>query len=282
MSHNFEPFANAAPASPAWSRAAVPLAIDRIQGWFRRIGAGQMNPEMKVRLEERRNERARVARDLHETLFQGFPAASMVMHNAVEEIPADSPSTPSLTGTLHLMRSVIDEGRDALRGLRSAATACTSLEHGLAELGDRFASAGTKFRIFVTGRSRALNPRIREQIYLIGREALSNALRHSNATNVESEIEYLPGKLRVVVRDNGSGIDQHLLRNSHWGLSGMRDRARSIGAQLKIWSKRGAGTEVEISILGNVATPNLYVKNNRKAANLRIPALRSEVVPSSI
>jgi signal transduction histidine kinase len=92
---------------------------------------------------------------------------------------------------------------------------------------------------------------IQEQIYLIGREALVNALRHSQATIIEAAIEYLPGKLRVVVRDNGSGIDPQVLRSgrdSYWGLLGVRERARSIGAQLRIRSRRGAGTEVEISV----------------------------------
>jgi signal transduction histidine kinase len=106
------------------------------------------------------------------------------------------------------------------------------------------------------GRPKALKPAIQEQIYLIGREALVNAFRHSAATSIEAEVEYLPNRLRVVVRDNGSGIDPQVLRSgrdSHWGLLGMRERARSIGAQLRILSRRGAGTEVEISVPGDIA-----------------------------
>ena len=63
------------------------------------------------------------------------------------------------------------------------------------------------------------------------------------------EVEYLPRRLRVVVRDNGRGIDPEATRASrdaHWGLLGMDERAKSIGAKLTIWSKPGAGTEVEL------------------------------------
>jgi signal transduction histidine kinase len=80
-------------------------------------------------------------------------------------------------------------------------------------------------------------------------------LRHSGATTVEVEIEYLPGRLRVVVRDNGKGFNHQLFRAaqaSHWGLQGMRKRAREIGAQFRIWSRPGAGTEIEISMDGDL------------------------------
>jgi len=77
-----------------------------------------------------------------------------------------------------------------------------------------------------------------------------NSLRHSAATKIEIEIEYLRKKLRVLVRDNGAGIDPPVLphaQNSHGGLTGMQERAVSIAAKIRIWSKPGKGTEVEVS-----------------------------------
>jgi signal transduction histidine kinase len=109
-------------------------------------------------------------------------------------------------------------------------------------------------RVFVTGKSKALRPSIQEELYLIGREALVNALRHSEATRIEVEVEYQPRQLRMVLRDNGCGIDSQLVqlgRNGHRGLLVMRERAASIGARLRIWSKLGCGTEVEICFPGN-------------------------------
>ena len=94
-------------------------------------------------------------------------------------------------------------------------------------------------------------PALQEQIYLIGREALVNALVHSEATSIETEVEYLHRRLRVVVRDNGCGIDPVMLRlgrTGHWGIARMRERAESIGAQLRIWSRPSGGTELEISV----------------------------------
>src|SRR5262249_7896758 len=112
----------------------------------------------------------------------------------------------------------------------------------------------------VSGHSRAMKPTVQEQIYLIAREALVNALRHSGATSIEAEVEYLPGRLRVVVRDNGRGIDPELIRSGrrdgHWGMTSMRERAENIGAQLKVRSCTSAGTDVELSIHNRIAFPH--------------------------
>jgi signal transduction histidine kinase len=108
---------------------------------------------------------------------------------------------------------------------------------------------GADLRIFVQGKRRALDAAIHRQLFLIGREAIMNALRHSEAASIEVEIQYLRSLLRVSVRDNGCGIDPELVqaRDSHSGLCEMRDRADSIGAQFGIWSGLGAGTEVRVA-----------------------------------
>ena len=274
MNHNFEHSQNTVAGRAPWTRDVVPLISGRIQGWFRRPLPKQLNRELSLRLEERRSERARIARELHDTLFQGFLGASVVLHNAVEEMPADSPSKPSLNRALRLMRGVIDEGRHALQGLRSSGMAFTSLERALSDVGEEFTPSSARFRILVMGRPKALKPAIQEQIYLIGREALANALRHSEATSIEVDVEYLRRELRVVVRDNGCGIDPQVLRlegDSQWGLLGMRERAKSIGAQLRIWSRRGAGTEVEISVPTDIAA-------DAPACVLKSPTLQNEAV----
>ncbi len=144
----------------------------------------------------------------------------------------------------------------ALGGFRSSALTPENLEQTLPLLWSELATGGLPFRIFVPGKPRALKPGIQEQIYLIGREALVNALRHSKASSIEAEIEYLPRRLRVMVRDNGCGMDSEVIRSGEdgrWGLMGMRERAGSIGARLRIWSKPGCGTEVEICVSGEIA-----------------------------
>jgi signal transduction histidine kinase len=126
-----------------------------------------------------------------------------------------------------------------------------SIEHELSGFLEEFSPCGVRCEISVSGRPRELRPAVQEQINLIGREALVNALLHSTATRIEADIEYSPRRVRVLVRDNGCGIDPFAAqtrRESHWGLLGMRERAESIGAKLTIWSRPGAGTEVEISV----------------------------------
>jgi signal transduction histidine kinase len=85
---------------------------------------------------------------------------------------------------------------------------------------------------------------------------LRNAFRHAQARHIETEIMY-GESLRLRFRDDGKGIDSTVLkrggRSGHWGLAGIRERAKQIGAQLEIWSQPGTGTEIELSIPGSIA-----------------------------
>lgn len=175
----------------------------------------------------------------------------------VDQLPADSPSKSSLSRALRLIYRAIDEVWKTLvvDGVRSRVDAPTNLEKAFADLGYELL-ARRQLRMSVMGSPMALDPALQEQVYLIGREALVNALRHSGAKVIDVEIEYLPSRLRVVVRDNGSGIDPKTVesgRNSHLGLAGMHERAENIGAQLHIWSRKDTGTEVEISLPNDLA-----------------------------
>ena len=211
----------------------------------------QLDQELTIRVDERSRERARIARELHDTLFQGFFAASMLLHNVVEAMPAQSPEHHSLGNALRVIRRVLEEGRSVLRGLRAPEFAPSTIERELSGFLEQFSTGAARCEVSVAGHPKQLKPAIQEQINLIGREALVNALLHSEATCIEVEVEYLPRRLRVVVRDNGRGVDPQVARtqsDAHWGLLGMRDRAESIGAKLTIWSRPGAGTEVEIMV----------------------------------
>jgi signal transduction histidine kinase len=223
----------------------------RAQRRFRHATQEHLNREQNLRLEERDNERARIARELHDTLFQGFFGASMVLHNVVEAMPEDSPDRHSMGKALQVVRRVLEEGRAVLQGLRAPRFAPASVERELSNFVEGFSLSGVRCEISVTGTPRGLRADVQEQINLIGREALVNALLHSEATCIEVEVEYSPRRLRVMVRDNGRGIDPQVVRarrDAHWGLLGMRERAEGIGATLKIWSRPGAGTEVEILV----------------------------------
>jgi signal transduction histidine kinase len=236
----------------------VQRAIEQVQGAFRDPDRAQVHRELSLDSEERCIERARIARELHDTLLQGFIGASLLLHAAVEQTPADSPSKPSLTRALRLVHQAIDEGRVVLQGFGSATPTSMNLEDALSKLGDECRpESAAQFRILVCGHSRAMKPAVQEQTYLIAREALVNAVRHSEATSIEAEVEYLPRRLRVAVRDNGRGIDPEVVRSGrcggHWGMAGMRERAENMGARLNVRSRVTAGTEVELSVPSQIA-----------------------------
>jgi signal transduction histidine kinase/ligand-binding sensor domain-containing protein len=221
--------------------------------------------QLNLRFEERLGERTRIAQELHDTLLQGILSASMQLDVAADRLPADSPVRAALGNVLELMKRVIDEGRNTVQGLRSVYS-------GPQDLGKSFSTIKRElavpeeidFRVIVEGQPRPLHPILRDEVYRIGREALVNSFRHSQATRVEMEIQYDAKRLRVFVRDSGCGIDPQVLRSGregHWGLPGMRERAERIGAQLHVWSSPAAGTEVELSIPGHLAFQ--YVASSR-------------------
>jgi signal transduction histidine kinase len=155
-----------------------------------------------------------------------------------------------------LMRTVIDEGRSAVRGLRSSRSSPHDLEQAFAGVQQEVGTSVASYRVIVEGRPRDLKPLVRDEVYRIGREGLVNAFRHSGATHIELELEYGPKELHLLVRDDGRGIDPQVVRSGsdgHWGIAGMRERAHRIGATLKIRSRADAGTEVELRVPGSVA-----------------------------
>jgi signal transduction histidine kinase len=232
--------------------AGTPPLTERIRGYFARTHQDGSSREEILRQEERRRERARIARELHDTLLQGLLSASMQLQVAEGYVPADSPAKPVLSRVLYLMGKGIAEGRAALQGLRSTEVPSTTLEQSLSDFQEELAPADrARLRILKMGRPKPVDAAVLQQIFLIAREALLNALRHSDAKRIEVEIHYSPRKLRVTVRDDGTGIDAQLLhsgRKAHWGLTVMRERAAHIGGRLRIRSRRAAGTQVELSL----------------------------------
>ena len=244
-----------------WFRAGAVLACVGIGFTFFRLRMHQLTRRLHLRFEERLAERTRIAQELHDTLLQGFLSASMQVHVATDNLPADSPAKPTLTRAIQLMRQVIEEGRNAVRGLRSTPSGSLDLEQAFSMVKQEFVPEGEArdeigFRIIVEGQRTPLHPLLRDDVYRIGREALINAFRHSRAKNVEIELQYSPSQLRLLVRDDGGGIDPLILksgRDGHWGLSGMRERAEQIGARIQVYSRAEAGTEVVLAVPGHVA-----------------------------
>ena len=219
--------------------------------------------QMSVRYEERLAERARIARELHDSLLQGLQGLMLrlqAVRNLLPERPQEA--MQDLDVALDRGDEVIAEGRRTVEDLRHATIpdndivqALTALCQELANDNEQHPSAAS--RVLVEGKPRDLVPILRDEIYRIAREALRNAFHHSGAHKIEAEVTYGDSQFLLRVRDDGNGIDPkvfgHGSRRGHWGLPGMRERAKEFGGHLKVWSESGAGTEVQLTIPASVA-----------------------------
>jgi signal transduction histidine kinase len=209
----------------------------------------QVTANIKARLGERLNERERIARELHDTLLQDFHAVILHFQAASRRLDKGDPTRDAFEQGLDYADEVLIQGRDRIHDLRSDTTMNSELSETLARYGNQLAQTwNISFSMNVTGRERKIDPIVRDEIYRIGREALLNAFKHSNSSEVETEISYDSAAIKMRILDNGSGIDPEVLqhgRAGHWGLSGMRERAQKIGATLSIWSRSTGGTELE-------------------------------------
>jgi signal transduction histidine kinase/ligand-binding sensor domain-containing protein len=225
----------------------------------------QVAQQVGGRMEARLAERERIARDLHDTLLQGVQGLILKVHAGLRQIPTEVPGRQTIEKALDYGDQVVAEGRDRVRDLRSTA--------GLSDLSSAFQRVADEMRqdslasvkTVVEGRQRELHPVVLAESYSIGREALVNALSHSEGQHVEVEITYDAKQFRVRVRDDGRGIDPGILekgsRDGHWGLLGMRERAQKIGGQLEFWSQPGTGTEVELTVPAKTAYRSSAAKN---------------------
>lgn len=240
-----------------WFQLAVLLCAGLIVLAVYRIRTQRLTRLLRVRFEERLAERTRIAQDLHDTLLQGIYSASIHFDLADNRLQEDSPAKPAVQRGLDLLRQVSQEGRKALRSLRSTHSTSDSLEHALSLLPKEFTLPDSiDFLVTTEGDSRVLRPLVRDEAYLIAREAVINAFRHARPSRIEIEVDYASRNLCILVRDNGCGIDPQMLktgREGHWGLSGMRERAEKTGGTLEVSSRIDNGTEVKLSIPGPLA-----------------------------
>jgi signal transduction histidine kinase/ligand-binding sensor domain-containing protein len=227
--------------------AAILLLVVLYQLRLRQAAA-----RLNVRLEERLAERERIARDLHDTLLQGFQGLILRFHDAMMSIPEPEPARQMMESALDRADEVMSEGRDRVVDLHASLDKSGDLAQSLARAGDDIAG-GSEVTISVTseGKVQTLDPVALDEIYCLGREAMVNAFRHSQGRSIEVEVDYASWELRLRIRDDGRGIDPKILevgRAGHIGLASMRERAERVGGQLEIISGPGAGTEIELKV----------------------------------
>jgi signal transduction histidine kinase/ligand-binding sensor domain-containing protein len=241
----------------AWFYAFCALLCLAFLRFLYMIRIRQVSAQVRGRLEERLIERARIARDLHDTLLQSVQGLVLRLRATVTRMPTQEPIRLQMEQALERADEVLAEGRDRVQDLRSSGADC-DLTEALAALGTKLAIDQTAhFRSTVEGLPRALHPIIREEAMFIAREALVNAFRHANAHQIEVELSYGEAELRMRIRDDGRGLNVEVQedggRTGHWGMVGMRERAKKIRATVTIWSKPGAGTEVDLRVPAHMA-----------------------------
>jgi signal transduction histidine kinase/ligand-binding sensor domain-containing protein len=242
----------------AWFRVSVVVLFLLVLGVLYELRLRQVARVVRGRMEERLEERERIARDLHDTLLQSVQGLILKFHAVSKQIPADMPAHNALEKTLDHADEVLAEGRDRIRNLRVHSASLNDLPAAFRAVAEE-TSEGREaiFKTVVEGHVRELHPLVLEECYCIGREAIINALKHSQGQHVEAEITYDSRQFRLRVRDDGRGIEPKILeaggRSGHWGLQGMHERAQKIGGQLRFWSRPETGTEVELIVRGATA-----------------------------
>jgi signal transduction histidine kinase/ligand-binding sensor domain-containing protein len=245
-----------------WFQAVCAAAIVGLFWTAHRLHVRHVVRQLNLTVEARVDERTRIARELHDTLLQGFQGLLLMFRSALNLLP-DRPveARQRLERALEQASAATTEARHAVQGLRASSVETTdpagSLWNIVAELTREHQDGAPAIRVTAQGTPRRLKPVVGDEVYRITGEALRNALRHAAAQHITAEIRYDERRFRVRVRDDGRGFDEQAVRRDppagHFGLNGMRERAEKIGGSLEVWSKPGVGTEIQLSIPAAIA-----------------------------
>lgn len=212
-----------------------------------RIRMGLLRARLRVLLAER----TRIARELHDTLLQGFAgtlyllkAASLQMNSSPEE------------GMKGLQRAVqrgdqsLKEARQSLAYLRLTALEDQSLPEALDQACRQIVDGTSiSFTMDSTGDVRPLPHEIEAALFIIGREAMNNAATHGKPGRIRVALAYQADRVILVVEDDGIGfnLDEGLSKKSHWGLTGIQERVQAFAGKLTIDAKEGIGARIEVT-----------------------------------
>jgi two-component system sensor histidine kinase UhpB len=212
--------------------------------------------EMLVRLERERresssrvlealeSERLRLARELHDEIGQELTALLLELENASRDMPPESAA--AVNAARESARHALEEVRRVARQLRPEALDDLGLRSALTTLADRMsASSGIEIVREIEADLPLLAPEEELAVYRIAQEALTNSARHSGARRIELRLERQSDSLVLTVRDDGSGPGA---TGEGAGLTGMRERALMIGADLFIGVGDDAGFEVRLTV----------------------------------
>lgn len=217
----------------------------------------RMKQTMEIRLEERVNERERIARELHDTLLQSFQGLMFMFQATADQLPKGSQEQRTLVEAVDNAESLVAEGRTSLTKYRTIIPPI-SLRQSLAGFARRhIGGSPTIFGLIERGEIRQLVPLVYHETMRIGEEAIFNALRHGKPGRIDVEMIYGLRRFVMTIRDDGTGIAPSILRQGgkedHFGLPGMHERARRMNGRLQVSSEVDRGTEVLLSVPARIA-----------------------------
>ncbi len=221
--------------------------VGRLHASFRRMIArleAERRDAGRAVIQAQERERRRIAQDLHDEVNQALTAVSLRLQASIEHAPPEL--RRELAQTQRLSSQAMEELLSLARQLRPAVLD----DHGLipalqSQISDFAEQTGIRASFSTRGSVPWLSPEQQLVIYRVTQESLSNVAQHAGARSVDVELSFI-GRTLLRVSDDGQGFVR--ARNGGLGLSGMRERALLAGGQLSIWSNKGQGTRVELTI----------------------------------
>ncbi len=216
----------------------------------------QIRSRLRERGEERLRERERIARDMHDTLLQSVQGLILRVQAVADRLSGEHESRRLINEALDRAETVLIEGRERLQGLRRVdASDLTRELHRL--IAEQPFAPSTEVSVSSHGPRKSLRPELFDELLCILGEALFNAARHAQASQVAVRVDYGRQWLEITVRDNGVGLSpaqaQAPGRSGHFGILGMRERAQRLGGQFRIHGHSGLGTFVTLRIKAAIA-----------------------------
>jgi signal transduction histidine kinase len=196
-------------------------------------------------------ERQRLARDLHDTLTQGFASVVMLLEAAQESLALGRPVDRHIEQALLSARDNLAESRRVVWALRPRPLAERSLPQALEELAGRLAEeSGLRTEAVVTGTVQPLAAQVEEALLRVSQEALANARKHAGASRVTLTLSFLDDAVTLDVQDDGAGFDPDAVAagDGGLGLAAMRERVAALGGSLAVESAPGEGTTVAAEV----------------------------------
>jgi len=239
----------------AWFRAFCVAAFLLLLWVLYQFRLRQIQHQFNIGLEAQVHERTRIARDFHDTYLQTIQGSKLVADSALKQSPDPARMRLALEQLSVWLARATEEGRATLSSLRTSATERNDLAAAFQRaIEESRMESSMEASFSVVGEISEMHPIVRDEVYRIGYEAIRNARVHSQATHLQVELTYAED-LTMRVRDNGVGIDPAIVgegREEHFGLQGMRERARRIMAKFTVDTSAASGTEITLVVPGGI------------------------------